>query len=347
MKIFGTPKGRAGCDQVDAIVESAQSELEQMFHQAAKKRAIDHGVGRTVDTTDGSDSKIQLDAQKRECEAQIAFHGGRAVELALHVVYARAADRIIGREYPGVCRRLIAKDTRSHSLKYLYDRMLEEFSDRDMKSALEHAYQESFHKGIVDLFLDEKPLWSFFPREDDVPFREVSKGGMFRGAEMTHDHSRFVFLEDPGESDFMRMPCDSFPTFLKKADAVYYESDVKGKRRNMRWTNYTARDHEYGRPYVVIGSEFFARLVGNIIKLSDEQWLWHPDFRVRWHERRHYIIDDTLKIHLMQNYNDKTEVPEIRSAQEAADDAATRYDNNYPEDYRSRHREWKLSRRDD
>ena len=344
MRIFVPPLGKAGSNQIDAIIESAHAELAQMFDQVARKRTLEHGVGRTVGTTDLADSKIQLKAQKRECEAQIAFHGGRALELALQVVYARAADRIIGREYPGVCAELMKRDRSSHSLKRLHDRMVEEFADRDMESALEDAYQCAVHSGIVDVFLDEKLLFWFFRPEDDEPFREKVDGGMMRGAEMTSDHadreSVFGLVASPNTA-FSEMPYRTFPLFLEKVDAVYYESDVDGKRRNIRWTNYTARDHEYGRPYVVIGPGFFARLVGQIVALSNDQHLWHPDHRQRWHERRHYNIDDIVRIHLTQNWDGSVELPEIRSVEEAIDELLSIKRHPYPEEYDHLHKPWR------
>ena len=38
MKTFRTPAGKAGCDQVDAMMESVHSEIEQMFTQFAKRK---------------------------------------------------------------------------------------------------------------------------------------------------------------------------------------------------------------------------------------------------------------------------------------------------------------------
>ena len=350
MRIFVPPVGRAGGNQVDAIIESAHAELAQMFDQVAKRRTLEHGVGRMVGTTALADTKVQLDAQIRECEAQIAFHGGRALELALQVVYARAADRIIGREYPGVCAEMIRKDRSSHSLNDLRVRMVEEFSNRDMARALENAYQCALHSGVVDVFLDEKLLFSFYRQEDDEPFRERVDGGMMRGAEMTSDHAddESIFgLAASANTAFSELPYHTFPLFLEKVDAVYYESDIDERRRNIRWTNYTARDHEYGRPYVVIGPAFFARLVGQIVALSNDQHLWHPDFRQRWHERRHYNIDDIVRIHLMQNWDRSVQLPEIRSVEEAIDELLSIKRHEYPEKHDHLHTRWnRVSKQD-
>ena len=345
MKLFPTPEGRAGCDQVDAMVESVHAELEQMFHQEAKRRTLGHGVGRTVDTTSHAHRKIRLDSQKRECEAQSTFHGGRAVELAMHILYARCADRILGREFPSVDRAMIREDRRSHDLKHLYDRMLREFADRNMKDALEDAYQQALHRGIIDIYLDERLVYSFFLLPN-APFTETVKGGMIDGAEMTFDHSdgfKSLFgLSRDENSAFADMPYRTFSQFLEKSDAVYYERDINGQRQNMRMANYTARDHEYGRPYVTIGTEFFGRLAKAIIRLADEQWTWHPDFRERWHTRSNYIKSHTVKWLLIQNYNDSVELPEIRSVEEAVNEVLSFSHGDYPENYDSLHKSWKL-----
>lgn len=102
MQIFQTPQGRAGSDQLHGIEESINSHLERMFLQGAKHSILAHGVGRTVLTEGLIDSEVRLHAQKRDCNATITFHAGRAVELSLQLIYAYGTDEIIGREYPGV-----------------------------------------------------------------------------------------------------------------------------------------------------------------------------------------------------------------------------------------------------
>lgn len=345
MKQFITPTGKAGCDQVDAMIESVHSELKQMFDQVAELQAFDHGVGRTVMTTGGPDNKIRLDAQKRECQAQIVSHGGRALEIALHVVYARGTDRIMGREYPGVCEKQLKKDRKNHSLKKLYDRIITEFSGRNMKEAFEDVYQTALHSGVTDLYLDHKHIWSFLLSES-VPFKEIQRNAMMDGSEMTLDHSDgFPSLLGPssgGYSTFTQMPDDSFESFLAKADSVYYEGDSDGRRRNMRWADYSARDHEYGRPYVVIGTGFFGRLVNGIVKLSDEQWTWDDGFRERWHTRRQHIIGKIMKGHAMQNYKNPVDLPEMISVEESVKMIGG-WKAEYPENYTHLHRKFELS----
>ena len=345
MKQFTTPTGKAGHDQIDGMIESVNSELRQMFSQVAEFNALEHGVGRAVMTADAPSGKIRLNAQKRECQAQIVFHGGRALEIALHVVYARGADRIMGREYPGVSEKQMKKDRKNHCLKSLYDLIVTEFSDRNMKEAFEDVYQTALHSGVTDLYLDHDLIWSFL-FSDSVPFKEIQRNAMMDGSEMTLDHSdgfRSLFGPSSGVySTFTQMPDDSFESFLAKADAVYYEGDNTGKRRNMRWAGYSARDHEYGRPYVIIGTEFFGRLVNGIVKLSDEQWTWDDGFKERWHTRRLYIINNIMNSHANQNYKSPVDLPEMISVEESMR-RADEWKPNYPENYTHLHQKFELS----
>ena len=99
MKFGETPRGCAGADQVNALDESINAQIEAMFTQVAKRRILEYGVGRTTMTRSGADAQ-RLDAQRRECDGSIMFHAGRAMELALHVLYARGMDRILGARLP-------------------------------------------------------------------------------------------------------------------------------------------------------------------------------------------------------------------------------------------------------
>ena len=85
---------------MNAPEESIQAQLEEMFMQAANRRILQYGVGRTTMTRNGADVQ-RLDAQRRKCDGSIVLHAARAMELALHVLYARGMDRILGRDYPG------------------------------------------------------------------------------------------------------------------------------------------------------------------------------------------------------------------------------------------------------
>lgn len=327
MQYFKTPVGRAGTDQLSAMEESIQFQLEQMFFQLAKKNALENGVGRSARASGSADDNMRLDAQRRECDGCIAFHAGRALELAFHVLYARGADRIIGREYPGTSEsesKRIKGERRGHSLFDLYCRITAELSDRSISEALDDVYQRALHRGVVDIRVDDKKLGSLFITED-VPFRETTIARMMDGAEMTLDH-----LKDHGDlivptestSDFSKMPYKTFVEFLQKADSVYYETDISDKsgnthRKDMRWSHYSARDHEYGRTYVTVGTEFFARLVKGVVGLSNQAWTWHEDFAQRQIVRRQYNIEQIVKTHLMQNFDGEVNLPEMISVDKA------------------------------
>ena len=122
------------------------------------------------------------------------------------------------------------------------------------------------------------------PTGVDLPASLADFGGMADGVEYTLDHSSHRHLIIPAEtkSKFSQMPYKTFEQFLEKADAAYYEGDVSGTPRNMRWTDYFWRDHEYGRAYTVVGVEFVARLVEELVSLSHQRWVWDIDFAKRW-----------------------------------------------------------------
>lgn len=314
MYVFETPAGRAGWDQLFGMMESVQAELEQMFLQAAKLDGLSFGVGRTVHVDSTADSKVRLDAQMRECQAQITFHAGRALELAMHIVYACGTDRIMGRDYPGIEAKKLKEDRRNHNLSALYQRIRDELTDRDMCSAFEEVYLEALHKGVTDLYLDDE-LYGSYLLDYDQPFVVHNKRSVIDGAEMTLDHADVGRSLSSGKkeiSQFEQLPLHTFGEFLKKADAVYYRADIKGQRGNMRLAHYSARDHEYGRPYVVAGTRFFARLVKGVLSLSNQQWTWDSEFRLRWHYRRQYIVDNLVKTHIQQSYQEGAEPPKMK-----------------------------------
>ena len=356
METFPTPPGKAGWDQLHAMTESVQSELEQMFSQRAKLDSLTCSVGRTADRGGSADDKIMLDAQMRECQAQAAFHAGRALELAMHIVYACGTDRIMGREYPsadtGQLGKQMDKDRKSHNLAGLLDKIAEAMPDRKMRDALEEVYQEALHRGVVDLYLDGKRIWSFF-QEDDAPFSERSTNRILDGAEMTLDHTNgsLPFGDLTGKpSEFKKMPFSTYGEFLRKADSFYYESDVTGKRMNMRYSHYSARDHEYGRPFVVVGTKFFARLVAGIVGLSRQPWTWDPAFRARALERRQRNLGKTVETILNQSFKEEIELPEMKTLDEMEDffrvDGGGR-DFRKPGTYKLLHKKWKLETKDE
>ena len=327
MYTFETPLGRAGTDQLYGIQESINSHVERMFFKCARRSVLEHGVGRTTSTPGSADSKVQLHAQERECDAAITFHAGKALELAMQLIYSFGTDRIWGREYPGAPAKIINKDTRKgHDLRTLYDRIVSDMHDRDMKSALEDAYQKALNTGIVDVLIDGEVSWSEFATVEDMPFREHAIRFIADGMEITRHHTRRAELlfPPPSTSEFAKLPANTFVQFLDKADASYYESDIpdrqgKTKRRNMRWADYSARDHEYGRQYAVAGVTFFARLAKEFVELGSNQAIWHPEFALRWWTRRQYIVGKLLEDHASQNFREAVEFPEIITPEEAID----------------------------
>ena len=343
MQWFRTPKGEAGCDQLDAMEESIQAAIEQMFWQVAKRDSLCFGVGRAAARSSSSpDQELRLDAQKRECDGLIVFHAGKALETALQVVYARTNNRIPGREYPSVSASQMKRDRRSHNLASLHGEILRSVETKsDLRKRLEDefesVYQTAYHQGIHDLIVDGEIVHQF-AHVEDTPFREARIGGVRHGAEITLDHSSFrqaiTALQE--ESDFSQMPCGNFREFLLKADVAYY------RRRNMRWALYSARDHERGRPYVVVGTRFFARLVKGLVGMAGEQWIWDEKFATRWHERRRLIVHNVVDTHVRQSFVGNLDLPELTSANEMMElyrsEKSMRTD-----DYDSLHAKWELS----
>ena len=200
----------------------------------------------------------------------------------------------------------------------------------------ESIYQTTFHKGIQDLIVHGEIVHQFFLVED-APFREARIGGLRHGAEVTLDHSSFKQLLTPpeGESDFARLPCGNFREFLVKADVAYYG------RRNMRWAHYSARDH--GRPHVVVGTRFFARLVQGLLGMADEQWMWDDQFARRWHERRHVIVRDVVRTHLQQSFAGEPELPDLTPIDEMMESFRSMRSSRTA-DSDSRHGKWQFNR---
>ena len=325
------------------IQESINSNLERMFHATARRSVLEHGVGHTTSTA-GADGREKLNAQQRECDAVVNFHAGKAVELSMQLIYAHGADRIMGREYPGVSEKDIKKDIKKgHDLKRLHDYILDQMAGKDMKNAFENAYQTALNRGLVDVTIDGKLAWTDFLTLEDIPFREQAQRGVSDGGEVTQDHveHRDLLFGDQGPSEFQKMPFDTFAHFLTKADAAYYEGDIPDKlgntgRKNMRWMDYSARDHEYGRPYTVAGVNFFARLAKELVSLANQQWMWHPDFGLRWWSRRKYNIGKLLDTHAKQNFQEEVKFPEMISPEDGwatvsslHTDPATRVERGY------------------
>ena len=346
MRLFQTPTGEAGCDQLDAMKESIQAAIEQMFWQVAKRDSLTFGVGRTAAKSPGSpDREMRLDAQKRECDGLIVFHAGKALETTLQVIYAKVNNRIPGREYPGVSSDQMRQDRLTHSLKDLYDAILNSVESRpelheQLEQEFESVFQTEYHKGIQDLIVDGELVRRFFLGED-TPFREARIGGLKHGAEFTMDHSDFRQLLTPpdGESDFARLPCGKFTEFLVKADVAYYGE------KNMRWAHYSARDHERGRTYVVVGTRFFARLVQGLVAMAAEQWMWEEKFARRWHERRQVIIGDLVRGHLHQSFEGEPQMPDPKPVDEMMEWSRSMRTRR-TDDYDSVHAKWRFDRVD-
>ena len=319
MQWFQTPQGAAGCDQLDAMEESVQAAIEQMFWQVATRDSLSFGVGRTAwKSSDNPDLSMRFDARKRECAAQVLFHAGKALETSLQIIYAKGNDRIRGREYPEASKEQMRQDRRTHNLSSLYDDILESVGKRSpelrrqLEEECETIFQTALHEGVQDVIVDGERVVSFLPAED-IPFGEKTIAGVRRGAEITADHSspgEVIFGPIDRETDFSRLPCGNFREFLAKADKAYYGT------RNMSWARYSARDHERGRPYVVAGARFFARLVQYLVAMANEQWFWHPRFATRWHERRRAIVGDIVNDHIAQSFADPVELPEMRPVDE-------------------------------
>ena len=342
MQWFPTPKGEAGSDQLDAMEESIQAAIEQMFWQVAKRDSLSFGVGRAAEKSSNSpDRDMRLEAQKRECDGLIVFHAGKALETSLHVIYAKVNNRVLGREYPGVSKVQLRQDRRTHSLKSLYNKILKSTDKnpdlrKEIEDEFESVYQTAFHKGIHDLIVNGELVHQFFLVED-APFREARTGGIRHGAQITMDHSSVKQLLMPPESksDFSKLPTRNFQEFLTKADVAYYG------RRNMMWARYSARDHERGRPYIVIGTSFFARLVQGLVEMANEQWLWDERFARRWHERRRAIVGTLVKAHLQQSYEATPELPDLTSADKMMESFRSGKSSR-TDDYDSIHIKWKF-----
>ena len=296
--------------------ESAHAHLDQMFAQCARRDALAYGVGRTVMESENAGGAGRLRAQRRECEGQIVSHAGRALELALHIIYARGADRIIGRGYPGMTQAERDKDFREgHSLAALHSRIIRDLNKPKLADAMEFAYQTALHKGIIDVYVEDELIGGVF-LAGEAPFSERSTSRMADGEEHTMDHSTFrdLFAPPDGTSAFAAMPIDTFEQFLGKADAVYYEDDAprrSGRRRNMRWGNYSARDHEIGRPFVTVGARFFGRLVQEFVRLGGQAWTWHGDYLARALARRRHTIMERLRVLAKQNLDQEVQWPEM------------------------------------
>ncbi len=328
MDIWTTPKGAAGSDQIYAMEESVHAEIEKMFSQAAKRNVLDYGMERIVMQSHSADSRLQLSAQKRECDNGIVFHAARALEIALNVLLARATDRIPGREHPNMSndqKKQVKEERQTHGLKPLYKRIVALSgppSGSQLKCAMEDIYQKTLHEGVTDVVVDGECLGQFMLGEARIPIFRKMMGGISDGTEITTDHVKEFGDVIFAQNREARLP-DTFENFLEEADKAYYESDLTGEGRNLSWARYGARDHEPGREYVTVGTIFFSLLTQRIMSLShSEQWTWHVDFARRWHERRQHRVKKKIKAFVQQDFDGQVEMPPMISIEKAMKFAA-------------------------
>ena len=327
MKHYITPPGKAGSDKLYGMEETIQSDIRAMFQAGAERDALDYGVGSTVDERLYQDGKVILRARRRELDARITWTAGKAIERALQLIYAHGTDRIMGREFPDVDVEQLKKDVwRGHDLSQLRERIIEDMPDRDMTNALEDAYQKALNPGFLVVTIDNEEMWTTFVSPEDVPLREeVMSGTVSDGAEYTLDHSSFKTMlfrgTEQSKSEFSQLPSDTLEQFLTKADQSYYER-TKGdrKRRNMSWAFYSSRDHEFGRPYVVAGMKFFARLTKEFVELAKQPWVSDRGRLIRRIERANYNIQQLMEGHALQRFHDKIDFPPMIPAEEIADE---------------------------
>ena len=299
--------------------------IEQMSSQVAKRDSLNFGVGRTTETDSfRPQDAIRLDAQKHECEALIAFHAGKALETSLQIVYAVINDRIPGRESPGVTSNQLREDRKTHKLTSLYDTILRSVEDDQLREGIEGEFESLFqtvhHERAVDVVVDGERL-AWFLSSEDIPFAERIASGFRHGVEITLDHSDFgqaVFPQEQ-ETAFSKLPCRNFREFLHKADQAHYD------RRDLRWSQYSARDHERGRPYVVVGSRFFARLVQRLVGMAQgSHWIWHKGILERWCERRRAVVPNLVRNLVSQEFVEDVDLPDLIPFDAMMDRAARR-----------------------
>lgn len=282
--------GALGADQAEALKAEVLLHLDLM-------REFDHRRDKPPRALTRIEHKT---LHRVQCDFRVTWHAGRALELALHAVYAVANNKILGRRYPKADPKQVG-DERSdrHSVTSLYEKLIASRSNThpDLDQVLEHLYREAFHRGFEDVLVDDE--WRLrFITEPDIPFCVTSVQQYGHGREVTIDHSvgHFYnlsdvtmnfpnmpprFQEKMGEDirRFWELPDDTFSNFLAKADKAYF-----GKRP-MRWADYWWRDHEDFRPYIRVGSSFFDRLVENLINVAQETWIMEESYFERQMER--------------------------------------------------------------
>ena len=111
----------------------------------------------------------------------------------------------------------------------------------------------------------------------------------------------------------------------------------------MRWSHYSARDHQRGRLYIAVGTRFFARLAQNLAELANQQWMWDEQLARRWHERRRLIIGDLVRTHIRQSFTENSELPEMISVDDMME-LFRSLNSSRTDNYDSLHRCWTFNR---
>ncbi|MCY4304937.1 MAG: hypothetical protein OXC62_09215 [Aestuariivita sp.] len=295
-----TPEGAAGEDTRFAIEESVNSHLERMFMQAAKNNALEYNVGHVSDLRTSLSEKRRFQALRIECDAAVNFHAGRALDLALQLIFAVTSDQIFGRK--STENPTARPDRNSHNLHHLYTRILEESSDPDgigedvLAQTLEHAYQTTLHKGVVDIINKNDEIIGAFASPENQPFRTFSRTGWSIGTELTmNDNDERPWFEQMLHPDpptaFNDITLETFKDFLKKADKSYFGEihlQENNDGQNMRLYDYRARDTLAFNPLARAGTEFFGRLCKELIMMADQSAIWHKRLADReWQRTQH------------------------------------------------------------
>lgn len=218
------------------------------------------------------------------------------METALQVIYAKINNRIPGREYPCVSPTQMRQDRGTHCLKALYTQILQFVEARSelagqLEQEFETVFQTAYHKGVQDLIVDGELVHRFFLAKH-APSGKPQSGDTGTGP--TSPWTTLTLLNSLSRT---RKASQNSPGYHAATYRIAYYG-----QRNMRWAHYSARDHERGRTYVVIGTRFFARLVQGLVAIAAEQWMWVEQFARRWHERSQVIVMYLVRSHFQQSF---------------------------------------------
>ena len=279
------PTGSAlGADQADAIVSEVRLHLDLMRRFAHRRDHPPNALKRTEEKS----------AHRVQCDFHVVWHAGRALELALHGIYAVANNRIRGREAPGIPDEQVAAERREgHSVRTIYHRLIENVDNSDaVVATLEDCYQSALHEGATDVYVNGDKVGSEYTTRADSPFLMDSVQQIVAGREATQDYAighfftysdvitnRFETLSadvrkriGDAISKFWKMSGATFSEFLAKADKAYYGE------KGMRYADYWWRDHEDFRPYIRVGWRFFDRLIRKLVELCQSYWIMEESY---------------------------------------------------------------------